>query len=467
MPLVTVLPALRPLLLVFAVALSKPQQRHFDNYIQSLICQDHRRTLAAMSRDVPDGPDASSLERFVTAAPWELPALNRCWRRHLRQELARLKPQGLRLAGRQVDVLIFDDTHHLRTGPMLEGAGYHWVASAHRTRWSHCLVLGAYRTGDYTFAYSCDAYVRRQEVEALNEERAEANLLRAWDAQREPWPFRSKVALVVEQIRNFRPLRRGRPVFVLFDSWYLNRQTVGACQERHLDWCSSLKSNRVVELVDLSLETGEVRKIAQVSVGVLVAALEPTAALRGGEVPFAEAAVAPGWQWFTHGSRKFRAVAYRARVNGLGLVQVVLVQERYEGRGWSPVVALVTNRVDLTAAEVVRVYLERWAIEVLIRDAKQNLGLVDCQMECLEGTARHWMLAFLSQAMLTLLRLRADRGELRTASGQVVGSAGRTLGEVREFVKKCALVELIRWTCQQAAAGQSVEQIAVRLGLPA
>ena len=52
MPLVTVIPVLRPLLLAFATVFSKPQQRHFDNYIQSLICQDHRRTLAGMSRQV-------------------------------------------------------------------------------------------------------------------------------------------------------------------------------------------------------------------------------------------------------------------------------------------------------------------------------------------------------------------------------------------------------------------------------
>src|SRR3954468_19528553 len=98
MPLVTVLPILRPFLLAFGALFSKPQQRHFDNYIQSLIVQDHRRTLAQMSRHVVDGPDASSWDRFVTAAPWELPAVSDQWRGLLRRELRQLQPSGQRIA---------------------------------------------------------------------------------------------------------------------------------------------------------------------------------------------------------------------------------------------------------------------------------------------------------------------------------------------------------------------------------
>jgi len=52
MPLVRVLPVLQPLLLAFAAVFSKPQQRHFDPYLQGLIVQDHRWTLTRMSRQV-------------------------------------------------------------------------------------------------------------------------------------------------------------------------------------------------------------------------------------------------------------------------------------------------------------------------------------------------------------------------------------------------------------------------------
>ncbi len=467
MPLVTVLPVLQPLLLAFAAVFSKPQQRHFDNYIQGLIVQDHRRTLAGMSRHVLQGPDASSWDRFVITAPWELPALNDRWRRLLRQELRRLQPVGVRIAGRQTDFLLADDTHHLRTGKYLEGAGYHYLHSEQRTRWSHCLVVTAYRTGDYTFAYSGEAYVREADLEALNAQRQQENLLREPAERRPLLAFRSKVEQVVAQIQAFRPPRPGHPVFVLFDSWYLCRPVVRAAREQHLDWCSTLKSNRSLTLLDLALETGEVRGAWKVSVAELLARLTSAAMLTGEGAPYPQAAVTPSWALVEVAGKTYRVLAYRARLAGIGLVQVVLAQERWHDGRWSPVVPLVTNRLDLTAAEVVLVYQQRWSVEVLIKDAKQHLGLVDCQMERLEGTVRHWMLCLLSQAMLTLLRLRAEAGEVRTASGRVVESVGKTLGEVREFVRRCALVELIRWTCQQAAAGRSPEEIASLLHLPA
>jgi DDE superfamily endonuclease len=453
MPLIGVVPVLQSLLLSVACVFSKPQRRHLENYLQGLICQEHRRTLAAMSRHVPLGPDGSNWERFVTASPWELPALNRAWRRFLRRELRRLKPEGKRIGGRQVDFLAFDDTHHRRTGPGLEGAGYHYVHSAQRTQFSHCLVTAAYVSGDYAFGYSCDPYVRAVDVAALNARWAAAG-------KEQRLVFRSKTAMVVAQLEAFQPLRPGRPVFVLLDSWYVNRQIVGAARAKQLDWCGMLKSNRVVHLLEIAPETGEIRAEGKTTVAALAA--EET-----GERQQERFVVGGAAQEFRVGKRAFQATAYRGTLPQIGVVQVVVVREQYEPGRFSPWVALATKRLDLAAAEVVEVYLQRWEVEVLHGDLKQNLGLTDCQMRSLAGTQRHYALAFLSQAMLTLLRLRAARGEVCTASGQTVVSVGQTLGEVRQFVRQSALVELLRYACEQAAQGRSVTEIALALGLPA
>jgi hypothetical protein len=441
------------LLLSLALVFSKPQRRHFDNYLQGLICQDQRRTLTGMSRHVPDGPDRSNWERFVTASPWDLPQLNRAWRRFLAREVRRHQPAGKRVGGRQVDFLIFDDTNHRRIGPFLEGAGKHYVHSAHRTQFGHCLVTGAYVTGDYTFGYSCDPYVREVDVAALNAQREK-------EGSEQRLTFRSKIDLVVAQLEAFQPLRPGRTVFVLVDSWYLNRRIVGAARQKHLDWCGPLMSNRVVHLYQLALDTGEILGEQKSTIGALLAEETGPRALEA-------FVVGEAFQEIHIGKRTFQATVYRGRLPQIGLVQVVVVREQYAEGKYSPFVALATNRVDLTPTEVIAVYLQRWEIEVLHRDLKQNLGLTHCQMRSLVGTHRHYALAFLSQAMLTLLRLRADQGEVRTASGRAVPSVGKTLGEVRRFVQQCALVELLRYTCEQAAQGKSVEAIADQLGLPA
>lgn len=466
MPLVTVLPILRPFLLAFGCVFSRPQQRHFGNYIQSLVCQNHRRTLAGMSRHVVDGPDASNWDRFVTAAPWELTELIEQWARLRQREVRRLKPAALRIAGRFTEFWICDDSHQRRTGAFLEGAGYHWNPSEGRACWGHSLVLTAYRVGDYTFGTSCDMYVRETELRQLHAERRRANVVRDLDAALPLPPFRSKIDLVVARLQAFRPSHPDRQAFALFDSWYLNRRVVQTARARGLDWCSTLKRNRSLTLVELTLETGELRSEQKVTVQALLSALEPAEWTEDG-VPFPAATVAPRWETFTVQGRTYRALAYRARLAGIGLVQVVIAQERWQGGRWSPYVVLATNRLDLTAWEVVRVYQERWEIEVLIRDGKQNLGLGDSQIERLEGTVRHWVLSLLSQGLLTLLRLQADAGEACTASGQPIASVGQTLGEVRQFVQRCALVELIRWVCDQAVTGRKAEEIALSLGLPA
>jgi hypothetical protein len=100
-----------------------------------------------MSRRNGEGPDAhtgklSSLDRFVTTAPWELPSLNRQWRPLLRRVLREHRPRSRRIAGRRTSFLIFDDTQHPRTGWFLEGAGYHWSHTEGKSVWSHSLVTG-------------------------------------------------------------------------------------------------------------------------------------------------------------------------------------------------------------------------------------------------------------------------------------------------------------------------------------
>ena len=213
-------------------------------------------------------------------------------------------------------------------------------------------------------------------------------------------------------------------------------------------------------LLDLALETGEIQGERKTTLEALLAeAVSPQ--------PSPSDVVGAPLQTVSIGSRHFEVTAYRARLSQLGIVPLGIVREQYRDGRYSPFVALATNRIDLSAAEVGAAYLQRWAIEVLHRDLKQNLGLIDCQVRPLEGTVRHWTLAFVSQGLLTLWRRRADQGEVRTASGRLVASIGETLGEVRQFVQQCAVVELLRWACEQALAGQSLEEIAARLQLPA
>jgi len=174
----------------------------------------------------------------VTPSPWEWPTRSTRWHPLLRVGLRRLKPPGVRIAGKQTDFLIVDDTRHPRTGQGLEGVGYPGDPVQQRACGSHSLVLGVFRTGDYSFGYSCDASVRKKELEPLSAARQRENLLREPSQRRPSWEFHSKGDLMAGRPRAFRPLREGRQTFALFDSWYFNEGVVKAAGEANLDGCA-------------------------------------------------------------------------------------------------------------------------------------------------------------------------------------------------------------------------------------
>ena len=69
-------------------------------------------------------------------------------------------------------------------------------------------------------------------------------------------------------------------------------------------------------------------------------------------------------------------------------------------------VALVTDDLGATARQVVGDYLKRWAIELLIKDEKQHLGLGDYRVLRYWAVDRHLHLVDVAYACLTHLALR-------------------------------------------------------------
>ncbi len=59
--------------------------------------------------------------------------------------------------------------------------------------------------------------------------------------------------------------------------------------------------------------------------------------------------------------------------------------------------------------KILSTYAQRWPIETFYRDAKQNLGLENCELRLLRGIRRHWDLVFLAY---TLLQIESLSGPL-------------------------------------------------------
>ena len=80
-------------------------------------------------------------------------------------------------------------------------------------------------------------------------------------------------------------------------------------------------------------------------------------------------------------------------------------------RGENTVVALVTNDLCLSMKNVVGRYMKRWAIEVMIKEQKQHLGLGDYRVWRYRAIVRHLCLVDSAYACLTHVGVTDQRAQ--------------------------------------------------------
>jgi len=100
----------------------------------------------------------------------------------------------------------------------------------------------------------------------------------------------------------------------------------------------------------------------------------------------------------------------------LGAVKVVFSRRRNERK----VVALVTDDLGASTTSIVADYLKRWAIELLIKDQKQQLGLGDYRVLRYRAVVGHLHLVDIAHACLTRLAINdlSPRRSGRDEQGQ-------------------------------------------------
>jgi SRSO17 transposase len=168
-------------------------------------------------------------------------------------------------------------------------------------------------------------------------------------------------------------------VRVLFDAYYLCGVVAQACRARGWHYIGVAKSNRNLVI------HGVTHRVDAFGRNVL---------RRGGR-----------WQRIEglRTSRTYRVAERVGSMKKLGEVKVVFSRRRGEQK----VVALVTDDLGAPAKRVVGDYLKRWAIELLIKDQKQHLGLGDYRVLRYRAVDRHLHLVDVAYACLTHLALTA------------------------------------------------------------
>ena len=102
--------------------------------------------------------------------------------------------------------------------------------------------------------------------------------------------------------------------------------------------------------------------------------------------------------------------------------------------------------------EILPTYAQRWPIETFYRDAKQNLGLENCELRILKGIRRHWDLVFLAY---TLLQVESLSGPL----SKWIKSNVVTIGGKCRIASAEILRSFIFWAYQNFNQENDVDQV--------
>jgi SRSO17 transposase len=297
--------------------------------------------------------------------------------------------------------LILDETQTLKRAKKMSGV---------RKLYHH--ATGKYGTG-HTMVKAC-LYYRGVTIPW-----GTALCLRKQDARKEEEVFLSQTELAAYVIHNA-DLPRDLNVTVLFDSYYLCEVVTDACSCRGWHYIGVGKSNR-----NLTVD-GQKKKLEKYGRNVL---------RREG-------------QWRSvQGMRKsgtYRLATRIGLMKKLGEVKVVFSRRRNERK----IVALVTDDLDASMTSVVADYLKRWAIELLIKDQKQQLGLGDYRLLRYRAVVRHLHLVDIAYACLTRMALsgRDEQGQQKNQKVLRLPPISQLKARMRQEVWQEAIDDVVKHT---------------------
>jgi len=213
-------------------------------------------------------------------------------------------------------------------------------------------------------------------------------------------------------------LPRQLKVTVLFDAYYLCDVVADACHARGWHYIGVGKSNRNL-VID-----GVKHKLDQYGRNVLG---------RSG-------------RWYRiaglRSSGRYELAGRVGSMKKLGQVQVAFSRRR----GDRKCVALVTDDLGASPRDIVADYLKRWAIELLIKEEKQHLGLGDYRVKRRQAVVRHLALVDCAYACLTHLALAEQRaqGQCKNKNLLHLPSISQLKGRMRQAVWQEAVEDVVR-----------------------
>lgn len=384
------------------LGLNQPQKRHLEEYLTGLIvCDNH--TVSAMNDWFTGHRDQSAKNHFLTESGWDEQKLEKARNSLILEELKKRNVHS--------GALICDDTLIHKTGKEIPDTGKFFDHSRGSYVHGQQIVTSQFACKHFHVPLDFEIY---QKKEGAGEEDG-----------------KSKLELF--QCLFEKAGRRKLPFTVcLMDSWYFCKETADFLG--NFPYVAAAKSS-----LQMHTATGAV------SLREYAASL-PSEAFKKVEIQTAQG----------H-KRSFLYFTKCVKLTTAGQVRLVVSYDAEREK--SEPKFLVTNQLGWEIRRILWEYSQRWFIERFYQEAKQHLGLEECEMRNPLGIQRHYRLVFLAD---TLLQLNALVGPLtRWFKVNVQSLAGKC-----NMVKAEVVRSFIGWTLRQAYFADEADFILTKAFAP-
>jgi DDE superfamily endonuclease len=385
------------------------QRRHLAEYLTGLFVAE-RKTVLGINGELAQTTDQSCLNRFLTAADWDVQSLNERRLEELQKDpCTRYSDQG---------VIPIDNTLIDRDGLLIPDAGWYWDHAEERNKIAQDYLFVNYVcTSGKHYPLEFRLFRKKETCEALKE------------------PFRNHTALCCELIDWV--CDHQIPGDFTTDSYFVNAPILNHIHGKTDRWgrprgyVGDLKSNRNLVWKGRTLKASEL-----------------AASIPAGDRK--EMRIGDRRQWYFTVTVRIPDVKHKVRI-------VILWRYRNDDRSCK---ILVTNRITWEVSRIVRVYRHRWTgTETFHRDRKQQLGLGDCQLRDFQGQTRHMYLVMLAYSLLMsqLGQSRAREWALHRLM---------TIGEACRAMLRESLRTTLAWAIEQVTMKeQPMDHVISQLGL--
>jgi len=375
---------------------TQPARHHFWALVMAITIT-HGATIDRLSKALRGSTHRTNHGEFLWRSLWDESLVMQQIALDLLRSLLTRKDRDL--------FFIIDETQTLKRAKKMAAVGtlFHHATGKYGT--GHTLLKVCLYYRGVTIPWASCIYVKREQAELLE------------------LPFRKLTEMAAEVIRTA-ALPQELRVTVLFDAYYLCPTVVQACQKRGWHYIGVGKSNRWFTVNSAKHKLGKYGRNVLHNHG----------------------------RWYAiKGLRKTKRYCLAERtgfMKGLGTVKVVFSRRR----GEKDSVALITDDLTASMKAIVASYLKRWAIEMLIKDEKQHLGLGDYRVLRYQAVARHLCLVDCAYACLTHVGIEAQRaqGQLKDTKVLRLEPISMLKQRMRQMVWQENVRDVIKYTHEKS-----------------